>query len=154
MKRRSPRIGQGTETAPNLTPVVNIAMVVLVVFMLSASFAAEELFLRSTVSAEGQGAVAPDDDFVPTEPLEIRVSAPDADRFIARIGGNVTSDAEELAAILTTLRQQEEAVGTPVDEIQVIIRPDGNVPQKFTIAVQEATIKAELTKVAFAASAR
>lgn len=154
MKPKISRMKSTTDPQPNLTPVVNIAMVVLVVFMLSASFAAPELFLQSTVSAEGQGAVSPDESFVPTEPLEIRVSSPTPDQFVARIGGNVTSDARELATILTQLRDRELAAGNAIDDIQVIIRPDANVPQRFTVAVQEATIVAELTKVAFAASAQ
>ena len=151
-RKAKPQLTGGA--APNLTPVVNVAMVVLVVFMLTASFVESERFLQSTVSAEGQGAAELPDDFVPVEPLEIRVSSPTPERFIARVGGFQLSDTAELAALLNRLREQENAAGVATEDIQVVIRPDGGVPHEFVVAVHEATIAAEMTKVAFATTAR
>ena len=154
MAKRNPTANTGAGAAPNLTPMVNVAMVVLVVFMLTVSFAEPERFLTSTVSAQGQGAEAPPDDFVPSEPLEIRVASPDADRFIARVGGYQFTDADALAQQLATLRERENAAGVATEDIQVIIRPDATVPHGFVTAVHEATIRAQMEKVAFATSSR
>ena len=150
MKRTSRFSTTAGDAVPNLTPVVNIAMVVLVVFMLSASFATSELFLNSTVSVQGQGVVAPAEDFVPTEPLEIRLASPGDGTFVARIGGYVTSDRDELASQLLALRERENAAGVATDDIAVVIRPDADVPLEYLVAAYEATARAELTKVATA----
>ncbi len=151
MKRQSRFSGAGgNDATPDLTPVVNIAMVVLVVFMLTASFAASEMFLNSSVNVQGQGAVAPADDFVPTEPLEIRLTVITRDQFRARIGGFETGDKDELYDILQQLRDRENAAGIETDDIEVVVRPDADVPLEYLVAAYEAAARAGLTKVATA----
>lgn len=139
------------EAGPNLMPVVNIAMVVLIVFMIGASFAGSEHFLESNnpITPTGAGGIQPPPGFIPDEPLEIRVDSPTPDRFIARAGQIQTSDAASLAEQLKKMHQQFRELDIPAGKIQVRISPGRNVRYKYLIAVYQAAKEAEFEKIGF-----
>lgn len=150
MKR--PRHRSTHDAAPNLTPVVNIAMVILVVFMLTASFIEPQLYMRSDVALLEQGGTSNfDPDWTPPTPLAILVNM-DAEVpsvFTATVGGERTSDPAALQTLLQGRHEALQAAGTEVDDIQVEITPQSEVIWQHLITVYEAAQRAGFTSITF-----
>src|SRR5438045_6600479 len=113
------------DSGPNMTPLVDVVMVILIFLMLAGSFAGAEHFLISNqpLTKSGVGGAALPAGFIPDEPLEIRVDSPIPDRFVAIAGQIRTENADQLTAQLTRMRTQLNSAGKPTDQIQVKIRP-------------------------------
>ena len=139
------------DSGPNMTPLVDVVMVILIFLMLAGSFAGAEHFLVSNLplSQRGAGGAPMPAGFIPDEPLDIRVDSPTPDHFVARAGQIQTSDMPSLEAQLRKMRQDLADAGTPTDKVQVVISPGKNVKYKYLIEVYEAALNAEFTKVAF-----
>src|SRR5438132_14403425 len=90
------------DSGPNMTPLVDVVMVILIFLMLAGSFAGAEHYLVSNLpySQKGGGGQAPPPGFVPDEPLEIKVGSPTPDRFVARAGQIRVGDAAKLHTLL------------------------------------------------------
>src|ERR1700753_544627 len=90
------------DSGPNMTPLVDVVMVILIFLMLAGTFTGSEWYLVSNLPLRqtGGGNVAPPPGGVPNdEPLEIRVDENvTRDGFIARAGQIQTGDARILAA--------------------------------------------------------
>ncbi len=139
------------DSGPNMTPMVDIVMVILVFFMLGASFVGVEHFLRTNLPAIGKGGEGPRDiGVVPDEPLEIIVDSPlSGDRWVARAGAISVADRNSLANQLRQLRTAMNSRGITDDRIQVVINPGKNVKYKYLVEVYQAALQAEFTKIAF-----
>jgi biopolymer transport protein ExbD len=144
------------DSGPNMTPLVDVVMVILIFLMLAGSFAGAEHFLISNqpLTKSGVGGAALPAGFIPDEPLEIRVDSPGSlsDKFIATAGQIRTDNPAALTAQLTKMRTQLNAAGKVTDKIQVKIGPAKNVKYKFLIQVYEAAMNAGFTKIGFATS--
>lgn len=142
------------DSGPNLTPLVDIVMVILIFLMLAGKFGDSEHFLASNIpiAARGVGAVAPPPNQVPLEPLEIRVDSPEPNRFVARVGNVETGSGPTLRQRLTEIRIRLQETGTDVESVQVIISPSKSVKYRWLIEVYEAAMGAGFTKVGFAQS--
>jgi biopolymer transport protein ExbD len=140
------------DAGPNMTPLVDVVMVILIFLMLAGSFVGAEHFLVSNLplSQTGAGEAQLPEGFIPDEPLDIRVDMPTPDRFLATAGQIQTGDAAALTEQLRRMRVQLNEAGKPTDEIQVKISPGRNVKYKYLIAVYEAAMRADFTKIAFA----
>src|SRR5215211_6744073 len=90
------------DAGPNMTPLVDVVMVILIFLMLAGSFATAEHFLVSNlpVVQSGAGGEQAPPGFIPDEPIDIRVDAPTADSFVATAGQIRTGDIEKLTAQL------------------------------------------------------
>jgi biopolymer transport protein ExbD len=139
------------DSGPNMTPLVDVVMVILIFLMLAGSFGGAEHYLVSSTPVTktgggGNSSVVPDD-----TQYTITVDSPRdfSDRFIARAGDLKTDDMKVLAAALDRKRQEFEAAGTKVDKVQVIVAPGRNVKYKFLIDVYQAALTAKFTKVSF-----
>lgn len=138
--------------APNLTPVVNVAMVVLVVFMLTASFIEPQAYMQSSVALLEQGGTSNfDPDWTPPTPLPILVNmdASVPSQFSATVGGQMSQDATSLTALLTEKRIAFESGGTSLAEVQVEISPQRQVIWQHLITVYEAAQRAGFTNITF-----
>jgi biopolymer transport protein ExbD len=143
------------DSGPNMTPLVDVVMVILIFLMLAGSFVGQEHFLVSNLpfSEAGTGGAAPPAGFIPDEPLDIRVDSPTPERFVATAGQiRVDNNPDALTQQLLRLRKQLNAAGKPTDTIQVKINPGKDVKYKHLIAVYEAALRADFEKVAFATS--
>jgi biopolymer transport protein ExbD len=144
------------DSGPNMTPLVDVVMVILIFLMLAGSFVGAEHFLVSNLpfSEKGAGAAAPPAGFIPDEPLDIRVDPrATGDGFVAAAGQiRVDNNPDVLTAQLIRMRKQLNAAGKPTSQIQVKINPGKNVKYKHLIAVYEAALRADFEKVAFATS--
>jgi len=139
------------DSGPNMTPLVDVVMVILIFLMLAGSFASAEHYLVSTAPITKNGAgnvksLVPND-----ETLNILVDSPPgaSDRFTARVGDVTTGDPAKLQAALARKRAGFQANGTGVDKIQVYIDPGKNVEYKFLIEVYQAAMQADFTKISF-----
>src|SRR5215212_5500861 len=94
------------DAGPNMTPLVDIVMVILIFLMLTGSFVGSEHFLVSNlpISQAGVGAVAPPPGFIPDEPIEIRVDIRGG-RYVASAGKISTDDPATLATQLERMRK-------------------------------------------------
>jgi biopolymer transport protein ExbD len=142
------------DSGPNMTPLVDIVMVILIFLMLCGSFVGSEHFLVSNlpISQGGVGGKPPPVGFIPDEPIEIRVDSRGAGAFVATAGKIRTDDPNVLTAKLRQMRMDLTAIGKTDDQIQVKIGPGKNVKYQELVKVYEAALQAGYKKVAFARS--
>lgn len=149
MRRPAPRV---SAASPDLTPVVNIAMVVLVVFMLTASFVEPQLYMQSEVAMmEEGGAVNLPPDWTPPTPLPIMVNMdPEIPgSFSVAVAGRRVSEPAELEQILREQHDQFASAGMDLSEIQVEISPQRHVIWQHLITVNEAAQRAGFANITF-----
>ena len=142
------------DSGPNMTPLVDVVMVILIFLMMTGSFTQGGWFLQSTVPIKAKGGaqvdVAPG--FVPDEPLEVRVdNSADGFRVLA---GDIRSsgDREQLRASLEQKLAQYQAAGTAKEKVNVVLMPGRNVRYENIVTVYEAALRAGFKKVGFATS--
>jgi biopolymer transport protein ExbD len=142
------------DAGPNMTPLVDVVMVILIFLMLAGSFAGTEHYLvsKTPISQKGLGGQAPPPGTIPDEPLEIRVDSPVPDRFVARIGQRQVDSAASLKALLDQMREQLRGAGSPPDKVQVVIAPGRGVKYKFLVEVYQTALQAQFEKIGFAQS--
>ena len=142
------------DSGPNMTPLVDVVMVILIFLMLAGSFVGAEHFLVSNLplSQSGAGNVQLPPGFIPDEPIDIRVDSPTPDKFLATAGRIRTDDVKALTAQLKGMRLALNQAGKDNDHIQVKIGPGKNVKYRFLVDVYEAALNAGYKKVAFATS--
>ena len=142
------------DSGPNMTPLVDVVMVILIFLMLAGSFASAEHFLASNLPFKegGVGGAAAPSNFVPDEPLEIRIDSPASGRYVARAGQISVDNSKALTQQLTAMQQALERAGTPPEKVQVVIKPGKDVQYRFLIEVYEAAMRAKFSKIAFAQS--
>lgn len=143
------------DSGPNMTPLVDVVMVILIFLMLAGSFVSAEHFLVSNlpVVQSGAGGEQAPPAFIPDEPIDIRVdNNAVTGAFVARAGQIQTSDIDALTTQLRAMRLKLNATGKSDDKIQVKIGPAKNVRYKDLVAVYEAALNAGYKKVAFATS--
>ena len=142
------------DSGPNMTPLVDVVMVILIFLMLAGSFVGAEHFLVSNmpVSKGGAGNVQLPPGFIPDEPIDIRVDSPTPDKFFATAGRIKTDDVKVLTAQLKSMRLALNQAGKDDDHIQVKIGPGKSVKYRFLVEVYEAALNAGYKKVAFATS--
>jgi len=142
------------ESGPNMTPLVDVVMVILIFLMLVGTFATAERFIQQnagTFSVGTSSSAPPPPDFVPDDPIVVRVSAGTAgDGFVARADNVTVNTAEALGAALRQRHAQLTALGKPIDKIAVVIQPDNGVRHGQYLRVYEAALQAGFTKVSFA----
>ena len=142
------------ESGPNMTPLVDVVMVILIFLMLVGTFASGEWFLQQNTglfdASSRASSAPPPPGYVPDEPIVIRVSEPSPDRFLAVADVISTSDKDDLAAKLLALRRRLEKIGKSVDKMPVYIQPQATVRHRHYMAVYEAALAAGFTKVSFA----
>jgi biopolymer transport protein ExbD len=143
------------DSGPNMTPLVDIVMVILIFLMLASSgFVGAEHFLVSNLplSQTGAGNAQLPPGFIPDEPIDIRVDSPTPDAFVATAGRIRTGDTKALTQQLKSMRVALNQAGKDDEHIQVKIGPGKSVKYRFLVDVYEAALNAGYKKVAFATS--
>jgi len=139
------------DAGPNMTPLVDVVMVILIFLMLAGSFSGAEHYLVSNVpyTPKGAGGEPPPPGFVPDQPVEIRVDNPVSGRFVARVESVTVDDAARLRAVLERLRGRLADAGTKPDKVQIVISPGRNVQYKFLVEVYQSALQSGFEKVGF-----
>jgi biopolymer transport protein ExbD len=153
---------------PNMTPLVDIVMVILIFMMLTGTFAVGEHFLQSNIamSKKGLAASTPRSGLPLDTQLEIRVDgimvtgegglsqpAWSVQTGGSRLDSRRSDDPNARAALIKLLNQRREELNradTPTDKIQVVISPGKTTVYSHVVEVFSAAMEARFTKVAFA----
>lgn len=124
---------------PNMTPMVDVVMVILVFFMASTSILGPEWFLRAALPrARANPQVDP-----AKEPVRIRVEVKRAGPVAAIvIDGAAPVPVSEVESRLT--ERQKAANGA---EIIVLVAPDTAAPYEAVVHVHEVCYRLGITKV-------
>ena len=146
------------DSGPNMTPLVDVVMVILIFLMLAGSFGANEWYLTSNLplTERGVGNVEPKPGQVPDEIFELQILS-DATYGFRVLAGDINSqgktpDRDWLVAKLQAKKAQFDKAGTKVDQIQVVLAPSNSAKYSDITLVYEAALKAQFKKVAFRAS--
>jgi biopolymer transport protein ExbD len=149
------------DSGPNMTPLVDIVMVILIFLMLAGSFNQAEHYLMSEVplQVQGVGGAPPAGAIFPTTfRINVSVQGP---LFILKAGNFASlkdTDPRRASDALTVqLRNQYKNfkdAGVKMDDVQVIINPEQNVPLDGLVPAFEAAQKAGFTKVGFGVNAK
>jgi biopolymer transport protein ExbD len=134
---------------PNMTPLVDVVMVILIFLMLSGSFGIASHFLPANLPLIAS--------HVPRRPIadqvtmmELYVSSPTEDTFRARLADGTTfTDVESLRDALVAKRAAHEAQGGSADRMQVMIDARRSTRYHHLIAAYEAAMAAKWPKIGF-----
>ena len=139
------------DSGPNMTPLVDVVMVILIFLMMVGNFGALEHYLLSNVPLISDSAPTQEVKSLTEIKSTVEIAvAPSNDGF----GWRVTSAAfppgkGNLDEVLQGLQAALLRGGHTVDNIQVIIAPQPNVQYMHLVKVYEAALRAKYTKVAF-----
>ena len=142
------------DSGPNMTPLVDVVMVILIFLMLAGTFGANEHYLTSkSVSSGGVSQSEPPPGTVPDEIFEIQIT-PDTTYGFRVLAGDINSqgrvpDREWLSFRFAEKKAQFDKAGTPVGQIQVVLSPSISTRYDHIATVYEAALKAQFTKVGF-----
>jgi biopolymer transport protein ExbD len=142
---------------PNMTPMVDIVLCILIFFMLGAGLAVPDLFLTSNTAVDKAGlGTEVNNTKMPAVRMNIvlrrrndvtYVTAFDADPM--RMNAVDDPDQSGNQLIAQTLMQKKARLS---DDVQVIIVPDKLVPYQDVITVYNDCVRAQYKQVAFAAA--
>jgi biopolymer transport protein ExbD len=151
------------DSGPNMTPLVDVVMVILIFLMLAGKFGGEEHYLASNVPIRQKGIPVPNQVLPDTQDLKISVVKDDDHQINARLEGvdRPYFDPKSLSDALSDRLKAVVDAGKKPDDIQILISPVGNVQYNCMIQVYAAALSAEVdsggqklgfTKVAFEAA--
>jgi biopolymer transport protein ExbD len=142
------------DSGPNMTPLVDVVMVILIFLMLAGSFAGTTRFLVSHqgIHAKGVGGAKPDPNKPIETPIEIHINSTMGGFVAEGTGIKATNSPDSIKASLEAKREQFNAAGTPTEQLQVVLYPGKRVKYQDLIQIYQAALQAQYTKVAFAQS--
>jgi biopolymer transport protein ExbD len=145
-RRRSALYTWELQFGPNMTPMVDVVMVILIFFMASATFAGAEWFLKTAIPRQGADQPAKDpagDPFkLPPARFELTLSRGADGRTVASGQGFEPCGIAELRARLAEL-----ARGTGADDLVLVLRPAREVPYADVVRAHDAAAGAGIAKV-------
>ena len=135
MRRYSQRSGLTTLSEINITPLLDLAFVLLIIFMITTPL------LENSVNLIIPSSGVPSSPVNPTKVQTISIDRAEAIRL-----NNEEMDAATLAQRLLELKSANP-------EVAVVIRPDRELPVQKLVSLMDALQRAEITKVGIATKA-
>ena len=135
MRRYSQRHNLSTLSEINVTPLLDLAFVLLIIFIITTPLLENSVALAIPTSGAANAAIDPS-----------KVQTVSIDRSEAIKFNNEPVDAATLSALLTGLRAANP-------EAAVVIRPDRELPVQKLIALMDILQRAQITKVGIATKA-
>lgn len=141
---------------PNMTPMVDVVMVILVFFMVSAAFAGPEWFLRmllpqSAAAGAKQPGTGPGSagELGPLRiTLQMRVDPADPTRVL--VSGNALTDASPEAVGESLKKLTEGLAGEDIaSKVEVVIAPARSVVYREVVRMHELVAAAGITRVGY-----
>ena len=149
------------DSGPNMTPLVDITMVILIFLMLAGSFNTLEHYLVSDVplQAKGIGAAPPAGAVFPTKfTISVSVQGPTyvvkAGNFASVKDTDPRRACDRLMSQLKAQYKNFKDAGVKMDDVQIIIYPAQNVTLDGLVPAFEAAQNAGFTKVGFGINAK
>lgn len=146
LRRRDALHNYTMHFGPNMTPMVDIVMVILIFFMATAAFMGNEWFLRAAIPFEagrGTSLNKPNDPLaLPLKPLEILLNVSAEGRTAVTFLDLNGASVEQFLARIAQFPRNETT-----SELEVIIRPDPRVPYPDVIRVHAACDAVGIYKV-------
>jgi biopolymer transport protein ExbD len=127
---------------PNMTPMVDIVLVILIFFMAGTTILGQEWFLRSEVLKRGAGPKPPDPLELPPVWLTISMKVDDRGTTIVAGMGDALLTLDEFDR-----RLREFTEGTDQDQIVVVLTPSAEVPYKDVVRAHESCARAGVKRV-------
>jgi len=151
-----PRSGRGrrmirpARTELNLPAMIDVIFLLLIYFIVTASFAADEGVLTTELPAGGEAA---DPLAIPPEELRIQLRSVDPAGVEIRVLDQPVESFRGLAEQLTALQAGADGDGGAFSpEDPVVIEPTGQVRWQHVINAFNAAVKAEYTNINFASA--
>ena len=152
--RRRPLTKMSANVGPNMTPMVDVVMCILIFFMLGSSLT-PELFLQSNTAIDKTGlGTETADQKLPSVRVNIVMQRVGDTTLVSAFGAKPMkmnkvddpdqSDDQQLSGYFQTKKK------TLSDDVQVIIVPEKKVPYQDVITVYDYCTKSQFKQVAFA----
>jgi biopolymer transport protein ExbD len=138
-RRRNAQALYDQHYGPNMTPMVDVVMVILIFFMASTAFLGPEWFLKTHLPRAG--ATPPPNTPEPTR-LRVELSLNPENQPIATLGVLTGLTLDQLDAKI-----EEDAKRATPDNVVVLIAPAPTVPYDAVVRVHEMCARAGVTKV-------
>ncbi len=135
MRRYSQRNNLSTISEINITPLLDLAFVLLIIFIITTPLLENSVNLSVPSSSSSDAAADP-----------AKVQTVSLDRNEALFFNGEPVDAETLTARLTSAKAVDPALA-------VIIRPDRELPVQKLVALMDLLQKAQITKIGIATRA-
>jgi biopolymer transport protein ExbD len=135
MKRYSQRHSLSTLSEINITPLLDLAFVLLIIFMITTPLLENSVSLVIPSSGAANA---------PVNPAQVQTVSIDRQEVIRF--NNEPVDAQTLVTRLTELKRLKP-------DVAVVIRPDRELPVQKLIALMDALQRAQITKVGIATKA-
>ena len=135
MRRYSQRHSLSTLSEINITPLLDLAFVLLIIFMITTPL------LENSVSLVIPSSGAANAPVNPTEVQTVSIDRQETIRF-----NNELVDTQTLVTRLADLKRKNP-------DVAVVIRPDRELPVQKLIALMDALQRAQVTKVGIATKA-
>ncbi len=143
--------------APNLTPLVDVVIVVLIFMMLAGSFGGATHFLQSSFSPPARDSkIRSAGGRLPTQALTLDLFIADGSDGVGftvqGVGVDRTSDIRLLTDCLRSKADGFSAGGMAPGDVEVVLHPHRNVRFGHLTAVYEAAARARFSRIAFASA--
>jgi biopolymer transport protein ExbD len=132
MRRYSQRNGLSTLSEINITPLLDLAFVLLIIFMITTPLLENSMSL--VIPSSGAAST-------PVNAAQVQTISIDRNEAISL--NNHVVDLDSLSAELIALKQANP-------DVAVVIRPDRDLPVQKLVALMDALQRAQITKVGIA----
>jgi biopolymer transport protein ExbD len=140
---RAPRY----ESGPNMTPLVDVVMVILIFLMLAGSFASNEHFVVSKMPINTGTSTGTPISY-PGRMFDVYVPATEDGAFVASAGHlGRFNDPEKLKAALHGQKAAYDAEGIETSTVTLVIHPGTGAPWGPVIAAYDAALRAGFKNV-------
>jgi biopolymer transport protein ExbD len=139
------------ESGPNMTPLVDVVMVILIFMMLAGSFGGMERYLISNIPISRNGAGRVNKNAFEDVTLDVRVDAlaDNPDTWVAKFGDVRTGSPAQLTEAMKKKLDEYTHNGTDLKHLLVIINPNRLVKWKSLIAVYQSALEAGYGRISF-----
>lgn len=147
LRRRDALHAHSLHFGPNMTPMVDIVMVILIFFMASAAFLGSEWFLRAAIPFDSGRGKSPDKQndplAVPPTKTDILLDVDAQGQTVVTLGTALQRDSIDKFIAHIARFKSDKAAG----EIEVVIRPNAKVPYADVVRVHAACDEVGIYKV-------
>lgn len=151
LRRRDALHAHSMHFGPNMTPMVDVVMVILIFFMASAAFLGSEWFLKAAIPFEAGRGTHPrkpnDPTALPPVKLDLLLDVDEAGRTVVTFPPLVRAPLERFFARIAEFKGDRTA-----GDIEVIIKPAPRVPYADVVRVHAACDDAGIFKLGISVS--